>query len=152
MGNESEGETNSENANTTTAHSRAHTPTAQLILIGCGTFDHCDISAEVGLFNKKLKFKVSVSHRSGAVAALEGPKDVTEHVIRFVCDVLETWGFWVVAVVRTRQFKTIPRNTPRCSQGSVRKIAAHQITASDLNTFSNTFLINMRMKFVMTAT
>ena len=24
------------------------------------------------MFNKKLKFKVSVSHRSGAVAALEG--------------------------------------------------------------------------------
>ena len=34
----------------------------------------------------------------------------------------------------------------------VRKIAAHQITASDLNTFTNTFLINMRMKFVMTTT
>ena len=30
------------------------------------------------MFNKKLKFKVLVSHRSGAVAALEGPKDVTE--------------------------------------------------------------------------
>ena len=35
---------------------------------------------------------------------------------------------------------------------SLRKIAAHQITASDLNTFTNTFLINMRMKFVMTTT
>ena len=34
----------------------------------------------------------------------------------------------------------------------VRKIAAHQITASDLNTFTITFLINMRMKFVMTTT
>ena len=34
----------------------------------------------------------------------------------------------------------------------VRKIAAHQITASDLNTFTNTFLINMRMKFVPTTT
>ena len=40
------------------------------------SFDHCDISAEVGMFNKK--FKVLVSHRSGAVAALEGSKDVTE--------------------------------------------------------------------------
>ena len=29
------------------------------------SFDHCDISAEVGMFNKKLKFKVLVSHRSG---------------------------------------------------------------------------------------
>ena len=45
----------------------------------------------------------------------------------------------------------------RCSNLSnidegVRKIAAHQITASDLNTFTNSFLINMRMKFVTTAT
>ena len=45
----------------------------------------------------------------------------------------------------------------RCSNLSnidegVRKIAAHQITASDLNTFTNTFLINIRMKFVTTST
>ena len=74
-----------------------------------------------------------MSHRSGAVAALEGPKDVTEHMVRFVCDMLETWGFWCVskcqnepavialqnAVVRTTQFKTFPRNTPRYSQGSL---------------------------------
>ena len=84
------------------------------------------------MFNKKLMFKVLVSHRSGSVGALEGPKDVTEHMVRFVCDVLEM-GFWCVcvfkcqndpaeialqnAVVRTRQFKTIPRNTPRYSHG-----------------------------------
>ena len=86
------------------------------------------------MFNKKLKFKVSVRHRSGAVAALEGPKDVTEHMVRFVCDMLETWGFGVCvlkcqnepaemalqnAVVKTRQFKTIPRNTPRYSHDSL---------------------------------
>ena len=59
------------------------------------SFDHCDISAEVGMFNKKLKCKVFVNHRSGAVAALEGPKDVTEHMVRFVCNMLETWGFGV---------------------------------------------------------
>ncbi len=59
------------------------------------SFDHCDISAEVGMFKKKLKFKVSEKHKSGAVAALEGPKDVTEHMVRFVCDVLETWSFCV---------------------------------------------------------
>ena len=47
------------------------------------------------MFNKELKFKDLVSHWSGAVAALEGPKDVTEHMVRFVCDVLETWGFGV---------------------------------------------------------
>ena len=98
------------------------------------SFDHCDISAEVGMFNKKMKFKVFVSRRSGAVAALEGPKDVTEHMVRFVCDMLETWSFGVCvlkcqnepaeialqnAVVRTRQFMTIPRNTPRYSHGSL---------------------------------
>ena len=45
----------------------------------------------------------------------------------------------------------------RCSNLSnidegVQKIAAHQITASDLNTFTNTFLINTRLKFVTTTT
>ena len=34
----------------------------------------------------------------------------------------------------------------------VRKIAAHQNTASDLNTFTDTFPDNMRMKFVMALT
>ena len=63
--------------------------------------------------------------KSGAVAALEGPKGVTERMVRFDC---ETWGFGVCvfkcqnepaemalqnALVRTRQFKTIPRNTPQ---------------------------------------
>ena len=48
-------------------------------------------------------------------------------------------------------------NFDRCSNLSnideeVRKIAAHKITASDLNTFTNTLLINMRMKFVTTTT
>ena len=38
------------------------------------SIDHCDMSAEVGMFNKKLKFKFLVSHRSGAVAALEGQR------------------------------------------------------------------------------
>ena len=50
-----------------------------------------------------------------------------------------------------------PGDFDRCSNLSnidegVRKIAAHQITASDLNTFTITFLINVRMKFVMTTT
>ena len=86
------------------------------------------------MFNKKLKFKVLVSHRSGAGAALEGTKDVTEHMVRFVCEMLETWSFGVCvlkcqnkpaemamqnAVDRTRQCKTIPRNTPRYSHGSL---------------------------------
>ena len=34
----------------------------------------------------------------------------------------------------------------------VRKIAAHKINASDLNTFTSTSLINMRMKLEMTTT
>ena len=46
-------------------------------------------SAEVGMFRKK--FKVLVSHRSGAVAALEGPKDVTEYTVRVRCDRLDEW-------------------------------------------------------------
>ena len=46
------------------------------------SFGHRDISVEVGMFNKKLKFKVLVSHRSGAAAALEGPKDVTKYTVR----------------------------------------------------------------------
>ena len=47
------------------------------------------------MFNKKLKFKVLASHRSGVVAVLEGPKDVTEHMVHFVCDMLETGRFGV---------------------------------------------------------
>ena len=70
--------------------------------------DHPDISAEVGMFNKKLMFKVLVSHRSGSVGALGGPKDVTEHMVRFVCDVLEM-GFWCVCL------KVSKRATRDCS-------------------------------------
>ena len=32
------------------------------------SFDHCDILPEVGMYNKKLKSKVLVSHKSGEVA------------------------------------------------------------------------------------
>ena len=32
-----------------------------------------------------------MSHRSGAVAALEGPKDVTEYSVRVGCDRLDEW-------------------------------------------------------------
>ena len=37
----------------------------------------------------------------------------------------------------------------RSSSPFLRKIAAHQITASDLNTFTITFPFNTRMKFVV---
>ena len=74
------------------------------------------------MFHKKLKFKVLVSHRSGAVAASEGPNDATEHMVRLVCDVLET-GFWSVSSSVNLQnavvFKTIPRNTPKYSYSSL---------------------------------
>ena len=80
------------------------------------SFDHADISAEVGMANKKLKFKVLVSHNSGSVETMEGSKDVTEFMVRFVCDMLETWGFGVCA---SSSVKTIPRNTPRYSHGSL---------------------------------
>ena len=59
------------------------------------SFDHADIADEAGMANKKLKFKVLVDHSSGSVAAMEGPKDVTEYMVRFVCDMLETWSFGV---------------------------------------------------------
>ena len=66
-----------------------------------------------------------MSHRSRAVAALEGPKDVTEHMVHgvLVC-VLKSQDEPAEialqnAVVRTRQFKTIPRNTPRYSHSSL---------------------------------
>ena len=98
------------------------------------SFDHADIAAEVGMANKKLKFRVLVGHNSGSITAMEGPTDVTEYMVRFVCDMLETWcsGVCILkcqsepaeialqnAVVRTRQVETVPRNTPRYSHGSL---------------------------------
>ena len=95
---------------------------------------HADITAGDGMANKKLRFKVLVNHNSGSVATLKRPKDVTEYMVRFVCGRLETWRFGVRslkcqnetaqitlqnAVVRTRQVKTILRNTPWYSQGSL---------------------------------
>ena len=92
-----------------------------------------DVTAGDGMANKRLRVKVLVNHNSGSVATLKGPKDVTEYMIRFVCDRLETWRFGVRglkcqnetaeitlknAVVRTRQVKTILRNTPWYSHGS----------------------------------
>ena len=47
-----------------------------------------------------------------------------------------------------RSGRTVKNDSGAC----VQKIAGHQITTSDLNTFTNTFLINMRMKFVTTTT
>ena len=98
------------------------------------SFDHCDILAEVGVFNKKLKFKVLASHRSGEVPALEGPKDVTGHMVRVGCDRLDEWRSGVCSlkgqnetaeitllntVDTSRRVKTILRNTPRYSHDSL---------------------------------
>ena len=86
------------------------------------------------MFNKKLKFKVSVSHRSGTVAALECPKDVTEYTVRVGCDGLDEWRSGVCSlkgetetaeitllntVDTSRRVKTILRNTPRYSRDSL---------------------------------
>ena len=54
-------------------------------------FDHCDILAEVGLFNMKLKSKVLVSHRSEELATVERPKDVIKNIVRVICNGLEIW-------------------------------------------------------------
>ena len=98
------------------------------------SFDYSDISAEVGMFNKTLKFKILVSHRSGAVAALKGPKDVTEYTVRVGCERFEMWRFGVCSlkcqnetaeitlpntVDRTRRAKTSPRNTTMCPRNSL---------------------------------
>ena len=53
------------------------------------SFDHCDILAEVGMFNKKLMSKVLVSRRSEEVATVERPKDVIENMVRVICNGLE---------------------------------------------------------------
>ena len=66
----------------------------------------------------------SVSHRSGAAAALEGPQDVTEYTVRVGCDRLDEWRPGVcslkghyetaeITVDTSRRVKTILRNTPR---------------------------------------
>ena len=57
--------------------------------LDAASFDHADIFAEVGVAKK---FKVLVSHSNGSVVPMEGPKDVTGYMVRFVCDMLETWG------------------------------------------------------------
>ena len=68
------------------------------------------------MFNKKLKFKVLVSDRSGAVAALEGPKDVTEHMVRFVCDMLKMWGFGVCVCPQVSRRADRSRSAECCCQ------------------------------------
>ena len=55
------------------------------------SFAHCDILAEVGMFNKKLMSKVLVSRRSEEVATVERPKDVIENMVRVICNGLEIW-------------------------------------------------------------
>ena len=55
------------------------------------------------MFNEKLKFKVLVSHRSGAVSALEGPKDVTKYTVRVGCDRLDVVKIWRVSGHKMRQ-------------------------------------------------
>ena len=83
-----------------------------MILVGHGMTLHFSRGRYV---QQKLKFKVLASHRSGAVAALEGAKDVTVHMDRVVCDMFET-GFWCVR----RQLKWLCR-TVLSGQGKSRR-------------------------------
>ena len=39
--------------------------------------------------------KVLVNHNHASVAAMRGPQDVTEYMVRVGCDRLETWRFGV---------------------------------------------------------
>ena len=96
---------NSGNAFTTAErHSRAHTPTTGffvtsmclekplITVIGDGktqetldwTMQHLitlTFKLRSECLTRSLKFKVLVSHSSGSVAALEGPKELFEHVV-----------------------------------------------------------------------
>ena len=59
------------------------------------SFDQADISTEAGVVGKKLKFKAPLTQSTGLVAAMVGPKEVMECMVRFVCNVLKTWSFGV---------------------------------------------------------
>ena len=80
------------------------------------SLDHADISAKVGMANKKLKFKVLVSHSSGSVAAMQGPRDVTEYMVRFDCDMLETWCFGV-CILKCQKRTSRDCAAERCCSG-----------------------------------
>ena len=96
--------------------------------------DHVDIADEDGMVNSRLRFKVLVNHNDRSVAAMAGPRDVTENTVRVVCDWLETWRIGVCsltcpnetaestsqnAIDRTRRVETILRNTSRYSHTSL---------------------------------
>ena len=55
---------------------------------------------------------------------------------------------WLHAAILRRA--SDPENAVGCHTKDMRKIAAHQNTASDSITFTNTFPVDMRMKFGMT--
>ena len=128
--------------------SRAHTITAgflvfsmcveRKLMIGIGddrtseleeaSGDHVEIADEDGMVNSRLRFKVLMNQNDGSVAAMEGPKDVTENMVRVVCGWLETWRFGECtlkcqngtaeitsknAVDRTRRVETSLRNASR---------------------------------------
>ena len=44
---------------------------------------------------KVVEIQALMTHSSGLIAAMGGSKDVTEFMVRFVCEVLKTWGFSV---------------------------------------------------------
>ena len=60
--------------------------------------DHVDITDEDGMVNSSLRFKVLMNHNDRSVAAMAGPKDVTENAVRVVWDRLETWRFGVCSL------------------------------------------------------
>ena len=117
--------------------------------------DHVDIADEDGMVNSRLRVKVLMNRNDRSVAAMAGPKDVTENTVRVVRDRLETWRFGVCslkcqsgtaeitlqnAVDRTRRVETILRNTSRLSHNSLGhwesdvKQAEKQIRATILHT------------------
>ena len=96
--------------------------------------DHVDIADEDGMVNSRLRVKMLMNRIDRSVAAMAGPKDVTENTVKVVCDKLDTSRFGVYslkcqngtpgvtsqnAIDRTRRVETILRNTSRYSHNSL---------------------------------
>ena len=118
---------------------------------------HVDVADDDGMANSRLRFKVLMNQEDRSVAAMAGPKDVTEHTVRVVCDKLETWRFGVCSlkcqnetaeitsqndIFKTRRVETILRSTSRYSHNSLGhwesdvKQAEKQIRATILHTLT----------------
>ena len=104
------------------------------------------------MVHSRLRFKELMNHDDGSVAAMSGPRDVTENTVRVVFERLETWRFGECGLTCQNEAaeitpqsvidRTRPRNTPRHSHNSLRhceldiKQAEKQICAPILHTLT----------------